>query len=89
MTPKKHGPSGTAEGWLPIESAPKDERILVVHNMTTGYRVTVGVWVDDRYNKKPRPYWGGEVADVWGVVVARKNPPLYWMPLPSPPAKVA
>jgi len=70
----------TAQGWQPIETAPRDyTRILVFSN-----RGVFAVEFD--------PSWG---ADGWWLCVdgkhdeypLRGNAPTHWMPLPSPPVE--
>lgn len=67
--------------WQPIETAPKDQRILLFRS---GH-VVCGRWNDDRYARTPRPYWTHDNERTFGVVDARKSPPQFWMPLPPPP----
>lgn len=74
--------------WRPIETAPKDRRVMLyrpTHNNAWLLTVSAGQYDDDRYAKKPRPYWGSDVERVWGVLACRDNPPTHWMPLPEPP----
>lgn len=68
-----------ASPWRPIESAPKDQKILV---WARGYHWVAG-WDDDRYAKKPRPFW--DYSNLWGKTGCRETPPTHWMPLPDPP----
>lgn len=70
----------TMSDWMPIETAPKDEKCLIVIND----QVYFGYWRDDKYAKTPRPYWGGEFETIWGTREARLNKPTQWMPLPKP-----
>ncbi len=65
--------------WQPIETAPKDGRLLLFVRGTT----YVGGWDDDRYAKKPRPLW--YYSDTWRRTGCRAIPPTHWMPLPEPP----
>ena len=71
-----------AAGWRPIDTAPKDGMIQL--NRDGVY--DVGHWDDDRYAKKPRPLWRGDLKHYRGPLWMRKNPPTHWMPLPAPPA---
>lgn len=72
--------------WQPIDTAPQDgTRVLVVYSTKIGPRVEIGQWTDERHHSRPQPHWTSGLAQIWGVVVARKNPPTHWMPLPSPP----
>lgn len=75
---------GKAMDWQPIETAPKNRDILVclAHGI-----VTVARWQDDRYARKPRPYWQME----WNAhrtLDDRRDQPLFWQPLPDPPERV-
>lgn len=73
--------------WQPIETAPKDERAILVFD--TDYGVVTAKW---RYDDQ----WGG----VWGsenyiqdgsiyddALIAHKA--THWMPLPDPPTATA
>jgi hypothetical protein len=65
--------------WKPIETAPKDREIMIVRNG----KIRIGKWDDDRYNKKPRPYWRDHQGR--NISTMRYLPPTHWMPLPEPP----
>ena len=68
--------------WLPIEKAPKDgTRVLIFRKN----RVAIGAFDDDKYLKRPVPFWDGTDAATWGKAWAKSNAPTHWMPLPSPP----
>jgi len=71
--------------WQPIETAPKDERILLYRPTSPEWwRVIGGMYDSDEYAKKPKPYW---TVDNWalGKLEQRQNAPTHWMPLPEPP----
>lgn len=70
-----------AGGWQPIETCPKDQRVLLFR---AGH-IVCGRWDDDRFAAKPRPYWTHDQERLWGRADARKRPPTHWMPLPPPP----
>jgi hypothetical protein len=72
------------DGWMPIESAPKDVCILVYPGIWVGKVCSIAKWNDDRYSKKPRPYW--ERDDGLRASISHENPPTHWMPLPPGPA---
>jgi hypothetical protein len=58
-------------GWQPIETAPKDERILLGGFYASGnFDVEVGAWV---FTHRRWPYIGDKFAT-------------HWMPLPAPPS---
>lgn len=74
-----------ADGWnFDMEAAPKDRRILVWTPVFT--EMFVGAkWNDDRYAKKPRPYWELDTKYA-GFAAMREKPPVAWTMIPSPPA---
>lgn len=76
--------------WQPIETAPKDERILLLFDtpIFTDINVAIGKWKDDRYASNPRPYWTHDRERSVGTRETRKNQPTHWMPLPSGPASL-
>lgn len=80
-------PAAPVQGWQPIETAPKDRRILLLRKRPYGVMVVGGHWQDDRFGKNIRPYWGHDLERAFGTIDARKNPPIAWMdePLPPPP----
>jgi hypothetical protein len=59
------------DGWQPIETAPKDENILL--------------WVPDDYGVN-RGYWDDEQQDWHWDSKATSAPPTHWRPLPLPPS---
>ena len=66
--------------WQPIETAPKDgTKVLLVSNRGQVY---IGQYDDDRWVRKPEPYWC-----IAGMpkTHARAQRPTHWMPLPEPP----
>lgn len=65
--------------WQPIETAPKDRRI----RLWAAGAERHGRWDDDRYSKKPRPFWSFET--VMGTTFQRTNQPTHWMECPEPP----
>ena len=69
-------------GWLPIETAPKDCDILLYCQCHGAVR---GKWNDDRYGKKPNPYWTHDREKIWGVNAIRADQPTHWRPLPDAP----
>lgn len=72
-------------GWQPIELAPKDRPILLLRPTAFEWgRVTMGQWSDDKYGKKPKPFWSGEL---WGVGIthSREWTPAMWMEIPEGP----
>jgi hypothetical protein len=69
-----------AGGWRSMDSAPRDgTRVLISRRG----RVTAGRFCDDSGARKPKPYWHGGDADIWGIRWARATEPDGWMPLPT------
>lgn len=64
--------------WQPIETAPKDERVLVVMG---GY-VVIARFDKQEFKKKPKPLWRSDA--VMQISYDRLNQPTKWMPLPKP-----
>jgi len=74
-----------AEGWELIESAPLNETVLVYPPTWPSKTCSTAQFNDDKYSKKPRPYWERE--DALGLVnKSRLTPPTHWRPLPPPPS---
>lgn len=72
--------------WQPIETAPKDgTRVLIWSMIHTAGKAVGARWNDDRYAKKPRPYWQTDTIRIDGVDQCRAYPPEFWVPLPPPP----
>ena len=71
--------------WQPIETAPKDKRILLYRPTAPEWWMVMGGRYDsDEYAKNPKPYWS---TYNWrlGKTEQRQNAPTRWMPLPEPP----
>jgi hypothetical protein len=68
-------------GWQPIETGPKNRKILLV----IMDRVVIGEWDDDHFARKPRPYWESTTGRLIGKMWSRANQPTHWMPLPTVP----
>lgn len=68
--------------WQPIESAPKNMRIMLYRPARRLFEIGFGRWCADEYSKKPRPYWSGEGTQ---VMMDRHEPPTHWAPMPEPP----
>lgn len=68
--------------WQPIETAPKDLRLLLLTPRYASTRVWIGRWNKDQHSKMPRPYWDIES---WKTMTSRSGQPTHWMPLPEPP----
>lgn len=73
--------------WLPIESAPKDKRILLGYekNIFNGINSVCGKWDDDKYDNNPKPFWTHDLYKLKGMRETRLQQPVYWMPLPEAP----
>jgi hypothetical protein len=72
--------------WEPIETAPKDESIVVWVPYPNGSRPGhwhPARWNDDCHAKRPQPRW--KIDSVWGERWGRTHQPSHWMPLPASP----
>lgn len=76
-------------GWRPIETAPKDESIIMLFRADEKHwaSISTGYFKNDRFARNPKPYWGGPHERSLGIRWYRENPPTHWMPLPAAPAK--
>lgn len=69
----RNSTSSPAQGWQPIESAPKDcEVLLYGPTQFGGHGIAQGAW--NRGGAMHMPYWMGGI-----------HQPTHWMPLPAPP----
>ena len=75
-------PFDPSAGWLPIENAPKDEKLLAFFD---GWGAQRASYVNDQYASKPCPYWCPDAWRNYGLGKVRKNQPMLYMPLPAPP----
>ena len=73
--------------WQPIETAPKDRRImLALPKQKYGEkRVVFGIWNQDEYARKPRPYFSYDQSVSMGMVWTRDTQPIAWQEVPEPP----
>lgn len=71
-------PLAPVDNWQPIETAPKDQRILVVMHGD----VRIAEYDRQEYHNKPAPYFRSE--GPFGVYRDRASQPTKWMPLPTP-----
>lgn len=71
--------------WQPIETAPKDQTILLYRPTASSYaRIAPGEWDDQRHHARPTPHWMS-----WHRLALvsdnKEHSPTHWMPLPEPP----
>lgn len=69
--------------WQPIEAAPKDGTRVLLYCNSRG--IVCGEWNNDKYAKKPRPYWANDRERLFGVTETRADQPTHWQPLPEAP----
>jgi|GEM_PF-6153195 hypothetical protein len=75
----KGTPMPDTPGWAPMETAPKDRRIILLYLDHLGRQeARFGAWYDDQYAKTPRPTWTWEGCNQ--VTQARKHQPIGWRP---------
>lgn len=65
--------------WQPMETAPKDRRILT---RRPGRTVGISKWNTQPHHSNPKPYWEDERM-FFGVRSDRGMEPTGWMPLPE------
>jgi len=71
--------------WQPIETAPKDGTSIILYEPNRK-KVQIGKWDNDRWAKKPRPYWA-MVSGYSDKTYERMFPPTHWQPLPPSPTE--
>lgn len=71
--------------WKPIDTAPKNKRILLYRDMNRTYEIVVGKYKSQKYHSRPRPYWSTDTERIWGISDLRSYPPSHWQELPLPP----
>lgn len=65
--------------WQDMSTAPKDRRIIVDRPDRS---VGISIWDDQKYYKRPRPFWSDE-RSYFGVVRDRESVPTRWMEIPE------
>jgi hypothetical protein len=75
--------------WLPIDTAPKDRRILLgyAEPVFNGIYCIIGAWEFDKFAKNPRPYFTHDLYRLRGIVETRCQQPIAWQELPTKPEK--
>ncbi|MDD4892761.1 MAG: hypothetical protein PHH73_02015 [Candidatus Rickettsiella isopodorum] len=73
--------------WLPIETAPKDRRIMLGYKepFFNNIYCVPGRWYYDTLTKKSKSYWTNDIEKNVTKLWIRKNQPIAWMELPSRP----
>jgi hypothetical protein len=69
--------------WQPIETAPRDGTKVIVWPPTWTATTSVANWDEQKYHKKPRPYWDRK--DAFSVIDCRARPPTHWQPILAGP----
>lgn len=66
--------------WQPIKTAPKDRRIelWIPRSVYRAGYPTHGKWDDDKYGRKPRPFWLYDAAV--NITHSRESQPTHWRP---------
>jgi hypothetical protein len=72
-----------AEGWQPIETAPKDREIIVAPSIWLNRGWDTAQWDGDQYAKKPRPFW--RRPSPASVIECRAITPEFWCEPSVPP----
>lgn len=72
--------------WTPISEAPKNKRVLLYRPTALDWsKIVVGKFDDDKYARRPRPYWTHDQEMLEGKNRTRSNQPTHFMELPEPP----
>lgn len=75
----KGTPVPDTPGWAPMETAPKDRRIILLYLDHKGRKqARFGSWYPDQYSRNPRPTWAWE--DCTRITQARQDQPIGWRP---------
>ena len=70
--------------WQPIDTAPKDQRVLLYYPQRL-FGVVCGSWQSEEYVMRPRPHWSNDRSHVHGAMATREHQPTHWMALPDAP----
>ena len=76
---------GWRTAWKPIETAPKDRRILLRYNppLFLGIPVVGGKWNEESFHTHPIPHWENDKSHLLGVKETRRIQPTEWMEIPE------
>lgn len=74
-----------ADGWQPIETAPKDGTPILVWDESMGYYNAHSHGQDDR--RYAIGYWRTKSGKGWGNRNTSRPEPTHWQPLPDPPGE--
>lgn len=84
-SPVEQAPVADADGWLPIETAPKTGQYIW---LAKPYLMRIGFWADGRQHENFGTKGGGWIdmaAAEGGGPRGLRFEPTHWMPLPAPP----
>lgn len=71
--------------WKPMDSAPKDRRILLEWLDGDFWEIEFGQWESEQFYRKPKAHWQGEGRYWRGIRFYRERSPVAWMEVPEPP----
>ena len=71
--------------WQTIDTAPKDQRVLLYYPQRI-FGVVCGSWQTEDHARKPRPHWRNDSSHLLGIHATRQIQPTHWMALPNAPA---
>ena len=87
-------PTQEADGWMPIETAPKDGRVLLLgyYNAHGNWRTLRGEWVSadqiaEYWDEEAEPGWYETSVEAEDPPNAWATNPTHWRPLPAPAAR--
>lgn len=71
--------------WKPIETAPKDRRIMLRYDVEKYRKDTVvfGQWSSESNAARRKPYWSNDLEYLYGKLDTRERQPTHWDEIPS------
>lgn len=71
--------------WQPIETAPKDRRVLLWFPTLFGTGCwSGGEWISEENHRKPLPHFTCDLIRLIGLVAIRDCQPTHWMEIAPP-----
>ena len=73
--------------WQPIETAPKNCRVIVFipDEIPSSWSWQIAQYDDDYTSDDPEPFWRVDSDNSGNVAYSRAHRPTYWAPFPDPP----
>lgn len=94
QSPEPTAPTQEADGWMPIETAPKDGRVLLLgyYNAHGNWRTLRGEWVSadqiaEYWDEEAEPGWYETSVEAEDPPNAWATNPTHWRTMPAPAAR--